>query len=79
MIRDGLIENKCHACGETWETIGFRLQHHYKWANQHGKEIRFFCHYCGAVHDVTEKKGKLSVEKHTMKCGIFQHGPELPF
>lgn len=73
MIRDGLIENKCHSCGETWETAGFDIQHTYLWANQYGKAMRFFCHRCGAVHDVAEVKGELSVKKHTMKCIVFSN------
>lgn len=72
MVSDGLIENKCHGCGETYKTAGFELQHIYMWSNQYGKKMRFFCHRCGEVHDVTELKGKLIVEKHSMKCAKFR-------
>lgn len=74
MASDGLIENRCHGCGETWKTIGFDLQHTYLWANQHGKKMRFFCHKCGDVHDVTEMKGKLTIKKHPMKCSKIRNG-----
>jgi hypothetical protein len=70
IVSDGLIIWKCHSCEETSLTIGFDLGSHYMWANQHGKQVRFFCHKCGDVYDVTELKGELSVKKHTMKCVV---------
>lgn len=79
MVSDGLIENMCHECGETWRTAGFDIQHVYIWSNQYGKEIRFFCHRCGAVHDVTELHGKLSVKKHAMRAAKYYASEELPY
>lgn len=79
MVSDGLIENKCHECGENWQTARFDIQHVYIWANQHGKKMRFFCHRCGAVHDVTELRGELSIEKHSMKAAVWSPYMELPY
>ena len=71
IISDGLIVWKCHACHETSMTIGFHLQSTYLWANQYGKKVRFFCHACGAVYDVTQIGDSLRVVKHSMKCAKF--------
>lgn len=79
IISDGLIVWVCHSCGGTPKTIGFDLHSVRYWKNQHGQRVRFFCHRCGHVHDVTELKGKVTVEKHTMRCAVYTHADELPF
>lgn len=71
IISNGLIIWKCHGCGATSRSIGYDLGSHTLWANQHGLKVRFFCHKCGSVYDVTELKGELTVAKHSMRCAIW--------
>lgn len=79
IISDGLIVWKCHSCGVTSRSVGFDLHGVRYWKNQHGQKVRFFCHRCGDVYDVTELRGKVTIEKHSMQCAVYKQDEGLPF